>query len=111
MYYCKTCGSITEGEDASERLCEDPNGRYYYQVCDRCGSDDLTDADKCIVCGEYVESTIGDVCDDCREKIFELYWQMFNTIKENDEKADNGNIIEGMASVFDDFYNKYRWKE
>ncbi len=115
MIYCNDCGSITEGEEVRECMLPEVRGVQppcydTYIVCSDCGSSDVTDADKCPVCGEYFNREICDVCDTCHEYIFTLFWQMMNKIRDFDETIDAGEIVEAMAEIFEEFYNKYRFK-
>lgn len=114
MLYCRDCGSITEGEYVKECMLPEVPGEQpacydHYMVCSECGSADIEDAQKCPVCGKYFERDTYDICEECREYIFTLYWQMMNTIRNYEDNGDRGEIVEAMATVFEDFYNKYRF--
>jgi hypothetical protein len=89
MYYCKKCDKAFSVEDLkTEKRCFETEyavgnlfqSRHYYLVylCPECNSeDDLVEAEKCDVCGEYfpddylTDTTeyshggVGYACDDC----------------------------------------------
>lgn len=107
MLYCNNCGAITKGIERNEMI---EGFLRPYMICSECGSDDLVEASKCKICGEYGEPTIQSECEDCREELFEMYWIMLQKLEEEFPGADRGDIIEGMMNVIEDFYNKYRFK-
>ena len=63
MLVCTNCGRVFEDDIAKKRL----NGEEYYR-CPHCHDDELVEATKCKICGEYFydEDNIG-VCEECLE--------------------------------------------
>ena len=105
-YYCHDCNSVIDCIERHERI--EGFLRPYY-VCEYCGSENISQAEKCHVCGEYVEETHFGICDDCREWINAIFVDAMEEIEVNEPKTSRGNIVEAMATCFEDFYNKYRF--
>lgn len=111
MYYCNDCGSITEGEEDFDRLSEDPHGWYRYYRCTACGSDNITDAAKCPICGEWHEdNTYSELCPECFEDIISDFRDTFTNIAEAYPNARPIDIIEGMGEAFEEWYDKIQDK-
>lgn len=74
MLYCNDCESIFDEEElvsGKEHIME-----HYYMdtyTCPHCGSDNIEDAERCPLCGEYHAphrpGDEADVCPECRKKI------------------------------------------
>ena len=107
MYYCNNCDCFCEGEERNEVI---EGFLKPYMACEYCKSDDIVEAEECPVCGDLLEPSEIDVCQHCGEKIFEQFWQMLNDLEYYND-GDRGEIVEAMATVFDEFYNKYRFKK
>ena len=105
-YYCHDCNSVIDCIERHERI--EGFLRPYY-VCEYCGSENISEAEKCHVCGEYVEETHFGICDDCRERTIKKFVDVMEEEKKDNPKASTGNIVEAMATCFEDFYNKYRF--
>lgn len=108
-YYCHDCNSVIDCIERNEQI--EGFLRPYY-VCEHCGSENISEAEKCEICGEYVSfgETHFGICDDCREWIMSVFIAALESIEENEPKAKRGNIVEAMATCFEDFYNKYRFE-
>lgn len=109
-YFCHDCKSVINGIERNERI--EGFLRPYY-VCEHCGSENISEAEKCQVCGEYVSETHFGICDDCQEWITAKFVDVMEEIEKttdivNDPKR--GDIVEAMATCFEDFYNKYRFE-
>ena len=106
-FFCNDCGAITEGKERAEMI---DGWSRPYTVCEYCGSEDIEDAERCPLCGKWHEQDpLHSECEDCRERIFEGFWRMLDAIREDNEDAKRGDIVEAMALTFEDFYNKYRF--
>ena len=67
LYVCDDCGHVFEEPELTH------NGGYWEEPCyecPACGSSNFYDADKCIICEEYVpvEKLTHCVCEKCLEK-------------------------------------------
>lgn len=61
---CRDCGAVTDVEDLKIEV--DECGRW--QVCTKCGSDDLMELTNCTACGELTEA--GDrLCRSCTKAL------------------------------------------
>ena len=104
MIYCNECGAITEGKERAEMI----DGRSRpYMVCAYCGSDDVENAVKCILCGEWKQRDHSDICESCFEDIWNYYLGALDALEEKHGENKRNEIIESMAYVFEEFYNKY----
>lgn len=108
MIYCKSCGSITDGKTEHETF--EPGYGTEYRTCSLCGSDRVEEARQCPICGDYHQDKYEPGCEECRDRIYNEYVRIF---EESESYGECGipfrrdKILEIMASVFDDFYNKY----
>lgn len=72
-YYCSECGELFEKSEAGGRA-EDPSprgvslasGYYLTDVCPWCGSDELIEANECVLCGDPIKPTTR-FCRDCMD--------------------------------------------
>lgn len=84
MLICRNCNSVFSEEDR-KTVCEN-RGEFWgspaferISVCPVCGSDDISDAVKCDICGEYFDSDeayyadIYRVCPVCKDKAEKKY--------------------------------------
>lgn len=71
MYYCNNCkGYIEELEERSENLgeCHGRPAWRDYKACPDCGSDDVEECKKCLICGEYfAPDRVEEICSDCMQ--------------------------------------------
>ena len=80
MLVCKECGEIFQEEDAGELIYTENLGEFSrretWMTCPNCGSDDITDAEKCECCGEwfdpdelsYSDALDQRVCSECAKE-------------------------------------------
>ena len=67
MLVCKICGGVFEKEETrrTSHRSGEPFVEEYY-LCPCCNSDELEEATKCKICGEYFYDEYGtEVCEDC----------------------------------------------
>lgn len=71
-YFCATCEHIFDENDAERHVCREYNDgvcidELVFDACPNCGSEDLGEAVKCAICGEWYADCelIGDVCEEC----------------------------------------------
>ena len=74
MYICKDCGAVFEEpykwrDDPSPAGVSLSSGYYEYWECPSCGSEDVDEAERCEVCGEYIAES--GICESCRAQIEE----------------------------------------
>jgi len=77
MYCCNDCETIFRDpivirEDPSPSGVSLMPGFYEYESCPNCGSDYITEAERCPVCGDYhkpSEVNGSELCKDCAEEI------------------------------------------
>lgn len=106
-FFCRECGAITEGKERAEMI---DGWSCPYTVCEYCGSEDIEEAERCPVCGEWHEEDLCySECEECHARIFDDFWQIFSALRDEHEDAKRGDIVEAMARAFEDFYNKYRF--
>ena len=106
--YCQECGAITDGSERAEQI----DGFFRpYMTCSYCGSDNVVEAERCYICGQYVEKTVMMICDDCREKIVNKLFEVMSEIEFENPDAERPDIVDGMSTAFEDFYDKYRFTD
>lgn len=104
MIYCNDCGAITDGKVRAEQI----DGFFReYVVCEYCGSDNVSDAVKCQVCGEWKQDDLSDTCERCSDKIYNEFVGVKERIEEEYPDANHNDVLEAMAHEFERFYDKY----
>ena len=99
MYICKECGKVfeepcVEHDDPSPQGVGLASGYYTYTYCPHCGSDEFTEADLCLCCGDYIPS--GDVlCKDCRADVAQTLTELKESMKLNQDDFE-----EAVAQYF-----------
>ena len=78
MYICKSCGEHFDDPDVKKEYTGVSSEGYheYFEVghCPYCGSDDIEEAEKCRICGEWFYSDGKEFCNNCLEDLSkELY--------------------------------------
>lgn len=100
-YYCTECGAILT-EDELDRDVEYDNGEggygnpmYTTLLCPECGSEDLVEAEKCPVCGEYFDGE-GQMCASCEADVKALWLNLLENLPDG---ADAGEVATYIAEV------------
>lgn len=89
MFYCFDC---ERNFDEPKTVCVSPGSYWYCEppeyeaVCPHCGSDDFTELEQCIVCGEPVDASFEweGLCKDCLD---EAKAEIEGNLKNATEKA------------------------
>ena len=67
MFICNECGNVFEEVKVIEE--RHPYGMTYaseyFSVCPHCNDTNISEAEECSRCGEYVAETKGGLCDVC----------------------------------------------
>ena len=96
-YCCMECGNEfdearverqTYGEGCGYDLWE------YVELCPECGSADIEESEKCVVCGEWHIKGDGAICSDCRGDI-KLLW---DELKEKLPKDADASEVAGFIA-------------
>lgn len=67
MYICNHCGNVFDEPHISYTAGGDYGEAW--AVCPHCGSDDMSEAFQCFVCGDYItDSKVEGICDACLER-------------------------------------------
>lgn len=84
MFVCLECGEMFE----EPLILYDNLGEFWgapaqdaYGACPNCKSDQIDEADKCDICGEYIQA--GYICEDCAEDIQTRVREIKTYIKNN----------------------------
>lgn len=83
MLICNECGAIFD-ESEMRIIHDDPSpsgvslapGYYEYGVCPKCGDDDIDEAERCYLCGEWISKHRNEICMDCEIKLREDYEEL-----------------------------------
>ena len=93
MLICEHCGYIFEKEDAKtihENMGECFGFPAYddHIVCPSCGSDELSNARECEICGEVFAWDADDInchwCENCKNKVAKKFDDFKNTLEEEE---------------------------
>lgn len=105
MFYCNECKEIFDEYDAEARKeypnsTDFPNSYYTYLVCPNCHSDNIQEAQRCELCGEWHPEDEGEECETCKLDFDEI---LSNYIREARERygADKEQIIEAIGRRID----------
>ena len=92
MMWCNSCKEPVEAE-----FHEKKNGSRWWE-CPRCGSDDVEEADSCVLCGEpispYKVEGICDKCDTLIQDDLDSIIDMVRGINEQLSRIDAIDIIQ-----------------
>lgn len=108
-YFCNTCGMLTDGEIREEKIFGSDSYSEYV-ICEHCHSDDLSEAEQCVRCGEYSPLINGGLCEECFDKTYMEFVDIMERMDDESPATVNRNdIVAAMAECFDSFYEKYRF--
>ena len=104
MVICLYCGSILEDNEleVKKSWLTDKDYEDVY-VCPNCHHDELSEAEKCLQCGEWhdVDEMTEGYCSECAEKLLESFNYDPKGIYElTKEDTDSVEINQFLASVF-----------
>ena len=77
MFVCLECGEMFE----EPLILYDNLGEFWGAPAQDCKSDQIDEADKCDICGEYIQA--GYICEDCAEDIQTRVREIKTYIKNN----------------------------
>lgn len=101
MYYCKDCGEVhDEAELEYEPIYDSGDGSrgaimFSEVYCPSCGSDELVEAERCPVCGEYYDGE-GQMCASCEADVKALWLNLLENLPDG---ADAGEVATYIAEV------------
>lgn len=89
-YYCEDCDEIFAEDNAGAKRTEWGYGDKEFYSCPTCGSIDLLDADKCVICGEPIPPDSVKICTECAETLHKEWVNFVEKVMDRRLKENNG---------------------
>ena len=104
MLYCTECEQFFDEEDAITKM--EKLGEFYnhYSACPYCGSEQIENAHRCLLCGEWMPDGIHDYCEECRNKALDMYTIMLLELETKNPGAERKDVLELMNAEFEHFW-------
>ena len=110
MLYCTGCEQFFDEDDAGED--REQLGEYWgapayreYAVCPYCGSDQIEEAHRCKLCGEWIPYSGDDYCEECSDRVFDMYCLMLLDLETKNPGAARKDVLELMNTGFERFWD------
>jgi len=105
LYICQECGAVHDGTELTTVPVYDSGDGSRGEVmftetfCPDCGSDCITEAEKCPVCGDYYDG-FQRMCDKCMENVKTLWKGLVSKLPDGADAYEVAAYI--TEELFDD---------